>query len=262
LAEITEVAVMVAGGLLVGFLIDRVRIAQQRAKMYAAHALRIQEDELKRISRDLHDNVIQTLAAFCRQLDSIKYFSRGLPSSAIDDISAVRNSMETMIGDLRNLTKSLRPFILDELGLVESMRRLVADSAKRAGFEGRVDVVGSERRVGAEQETYLFRIAQEAVRNVEQHASATHVTVEISFLKEQMALRIADDGVGFESPSDPGGLGRAGKFGIIGMLEHAELLGGRLTVESRAGAGTKVVVVVPMHSESNTGNPESHLRSP
>ncbi|OGO35367.1 MAG: hypothetical protein A2147_11445 [Chloroflexi bacterium RBG_16_57_8] len=245
-AEITEVTVMVVTALLVGYLVDRVRTAQQRAKLYAGHALRIQEDELRRISRDLHDNVIQPLAALCRQLDSIKYFSPGLPSSASGELTAVRRSVEQMISDLRDFTKALRPFILDELGIVNSIRRLVEDSAGKTGFEVRVDVTGEERRLTAEQETYLFRITQEAVRNIEEHAKAGRVSVRIAFFPERVVLDIQDDGVGFEVPSDPGGFGRSGKFGIIGMLEHTELLGGRLEVESKPGSGTRIRVVIPL----------------
>lgn len=244
--EISEVSIMVTTALIVGYLVDQKRIAYQTAKLYANHALRAQEQERQQISRDLHDGTIQSLVVVCQQIDSIRYFSTALPSSLNEELLAIRHSVAQIVDGLRDFTKALRPPILDDLGLEASIRQLLTNLTERTGINAELEVVGEERQLPAEKETGMFRIAQEALRNVERHAKATKVTATITLTNTEAVLDILDNGVGFVVPRSRNDFASAGKLGLLTMVERAELLGGRLKIESRPVRGTRVIASVPL----------------
>ena len=214
-------------------------------RAYAAYMVRAQEEERRRIAQELHDDTVQSLILVCRQLDSVEGASKGLPASVIADVRAARSATEVVVQELRDFAKALRPPTLEDLGLATSMRRLLLDLAERTGTRDRMKTIGTERRLPLETETGLFRIAQEALRNVERHARATRVVVTLAFHERSAELEVANNGKGFAMPALPGELATGGKLGILGMSERAELLGGSLRVRSTRGRGTTVTVSVP-----------------
>ncbi|MDO8491211.1 MAG: hypothetical protein Q7T04_04260 [Dehalococcoidia bacterium] len=143
--------------------------------------------------------------------------------------------MEQIAGDLRVFARDLRPSALDEFGAVVSIKQQLSALRERAVVDTRLVLVGQERELPAEIRTSIFRIAQEALRNVERHSRASRVVVTVIFSERQIALKIEDNGVGFNVSLSPTDLASNGKLGVLGMFEHAELLGGRLRhrVEAR-----------------------------
>ncbi len=250
-AEVSEVSVMVFAGLLVGYLVDQSKIARLRAQLFADHALRSREEERKEIARDLHDQTIQALVTVIRETDNVRLFNRELPDSANDSLLAVRGQIEHVIADLRKHIATLRPSVLDDIGLLPSVKQIIAGYAARTGVTTHIEVIGEEPPLTSEQKTCLFRIAREALLNAERHSSAKHVTSTLTFNSTEVILRIQDDGVGFEVPPTPGGLALSGRFGLLGMLEYAELLGGRLKVDSAPGNGTSVTFIMPLEGRDN-----------
>jgi len=214
-------------------------------KAYAAHIVQAQEDERQHIARELHDETIQNLALLCRQLDNIGSTSNALPSSTVNELGKARKIAENVVGELRNFTRALRPPILDDLGVVPSIRRLLLDFMERTKIIGELHVTGNEKRLTRDLEVGMFRIAQEALWNVERHAKASSVTVIIAFDDNAVKLSIIDNGAGFRVPPVVEDLSTIGKLGLLGMKERTELLGGKLEILSTAGKGTTIAVSIP-----------------
>jgi two-component system sensor histidine kinase DegS len=154
----------------------------------------------------------------------------------------VRNILE----GVRHFSQELRPFILDDLGLVPAVKWLAADLAKNEKIEVETEIGGNPRSLPPEAELMLFRITQEALTNVRKHARATRVLVRLDFSSHKVKVTIIDNGTGFETPSRLGDLTRIGKLGLAGMQERIQLLGGTINIESRPGTGVTLTVEVPL----------------
>lgn len=223
--------------------LERHREAGLRA--YAERVLHAQEDERKRMAQELHDETVQALVLLCRRLDVVEAASDCVPPHVTQDLRMARKSAEELVERLQDFARALRPPTLDDLGLVTSVRRLVVDLADRAGIEWHTEVDGRERRLRPDAELALYRIAQEALRNVERHAGATRVSVDIRFTEREVSLDVLDNGVGFVLATGHRDFATGGQLGLLGMKERAELLGGTLQVRTSPGTGTRVTVSVP-----------------
>lgn len=222
------------------------RHRQAGLKAYAAFVLRGQEEERQRMARELHDETIQTLVLLCRRLGSVETTSGSLPSSTIKELREARKTAEEIVKDLRDFARALRPPILDDLGIVTSIRRLVLDFTERSGIKGQLKAVGEEQRLPRDTEIGLFRIAQEALWNVERHSRATEMVVTVTFAEYEAGLNIRDNGIGFNVPPVLGAFSASSQLGLLGMQERAELLGGKLEVQSSPEKGTTVIVSIPI----------------
>ena len=145
---------------------------------------------------------------------------------------------------VRRFSRDLRPPVLDDLGLLAAIEMVVEDTDRRLPQGAQLKVSGQPRRVEGAVELALFRIAQEALRNVEKHANARTATVELDFNEREVRLSVTDDGHGFSLPKSVSDLARAGKLGLLGMKERVELVGGTFQILSSAGQGTQVIVKV------------------
>ncbi len=225
-------------------------------RAYAAHVLRAQEEERNRISRELHDDTIQVLILLCRQLDQMADDAESLPAVITDQLNRATKSAEELVRRLRDFARALRPPILDDLGLVTSVRRLVTDLAERNGLQGDLEVTGEERRLSSTVELGLYRIVQEALWNVEHHASAKNVRVSMAFGEGLTTVGVTDDGIGFRVPPGGDNFAVSDQLGLISMRERAGILSGRLHIRSRPGDGTTVSVTV---SDDGTGEGPADL---
>lgn len=244
--EMFQMAVLITIAIFMGHRVDREREARRRAQAYASHIVRGQEQERQRIARDLHDETIQSLILVCRQLDSVKESSSSLPPQVSDGLHVARSTVEQIVIGLRDFAKALRPPTLDDLGIVASIRRMLIDFTERTKVDGELKVAGKNQRLPPDVEVGMFRIAQEALWNVERHARATRVTVTVAFSDRQASLTVLDNGVGFTIPTTLDDFAASGKLGYIGMRERAELLGGRLEIQSSLGTGTRVSAIIPL----------------
>lgn len=250
-AELIQIGIVNAIAVFVGQRVDRELSARRRAeaataalRVYAAHVVSVQEEERRRIAQELHDDTMQKLILICRELDLIEGLDRAVGQSTAGGLRKARRSVEEVVEGLRCFAGGLRPPILDDLGLVVSLRRLLADLAERSRVEGQLELVGRERRLAPDVELALYRIAQEALRNVERHARATRLTVTLRFAEREVGLTVVDDGVGFDLPSGLD-LASSGHLGLLGMRERAEALCGRLMIRSRPARGTELSVLMP-----------------
>jgi signal transduction histidine kinase len=212
----------------------------ERADAYAAWVLRGHEEERQRIAQELHDEPVQALIHLCRRLDLLAEETSADPVRA--GIVEARGLAAAISENLRRLSKGLRPPSLDDLGLVAAVRQLATDLQKRHGLKVRLRVTGTPTRLEGSTELGFFRIAQEALNNIERHSEATVVEIALSYTRRLIKLSIHDDGRGFESRTD---WARTGSLGLAGMQERAALLGGELKVESQPGQGTTVRMSIP-----------------
>ncbi len=250
---IFQMVIIVAMAVFVGQRVDREAGARYRAeearaelKTYATHLVQAQEDERQRIARELHDETIQSLALLCRRLDSVETTGKTLPSTVTKELREARKIAEEVVKELRDFARELRPAILDDLGIVASIRRLLVDSTERSKIKGQIKLVGEEQRLPRDVEVGVFRIAQEALWNVERHSRASEVVVTIIFAKSEAMLRVSDNGAGFKIPPILGSFSSTGRLGLIGAQERAELLGGKLEVRSSPQNGTTVTASIPI----------------
>lgn len=242
------------------------RRRQAGLKAYAAGVQKAQEDERTRIAHELHDDVVQSLVLLCRDLDSAeseaancepqatmveakggkaKAVSRSEEGSVAQRVRDARKVAEDIMARLRAFARDLRPPSLEDLGLVVAVNRILADMSDRTGIEGQLKVEGVERRLPRDTELGLFRIAQEALRNVESHSQATKATVTVVFAGKGVSLEVSDNGAGFIPPPDLRDLAAGGHLGLLGLKERADLLGGELRVSSRPRGGVAIRVFVP-----------------
>lgn len=239
--EVSLVAIAVAISLLVGRQTDRRLDAQRSAKDYAAYAVRSQEEERRRLSLDLHDDPVQTLIAVGHELDSLKDLnSQGAM------LADARNSIAEVVRKLRDIGSELHPPALDDMGVVSAVRGMLSDLSRKDSFASGFNVNGEPRRLPAETEVAIFRIAQEALRNAARHAAASRVSVDITFAAKEVVLEVLDDGVGFDASGFR--YDQRGHFGLLGMKERSEMMGGRFEISSAPGKGTRVAAHLPVLS--------------
>ena len=222
-------------------LADR-RAAEEQIRRLIARMISVQEDERRRIARDLHDHIGQQLVGLRLKLDSLKQ-DDGITTVARAGIEDAQVLIEKIDRDLDRVTWELRPATLDDLGLVVALRNFVAEWGGTFGVAGEFHSKGLDGgRMDQDVETCIFRIVQEALNNVYKHAHATTVSVILERRGSQLVLIIEDDGRGFD-PDATSSVGEA--MGLIGMRERAALCGGTAEIESGVGRGTTIYVRLP-----------------
>ncbi len=233
------------GGTRMQVVFEDVTAETRRHDLMEAYAARVvlgQEEERRHIAQELHDGPVQTLIHLCRQIDAIDHGRGG--STEASPIADLRVIVEETVAELRSIARGLRPSVLDDLGLVASINQMLSEAGERQQFETSFGVTGQERRLAPAIELALFRIAQEAITNVERHAAARRVAVGLNFEELGLRLLVRDDGIGFNPSTHP--VGTSGQsLGVPGMTERAHLIGSRLIIHSGVGAGTTVDVWVP-----------------
>ena len=197
-------------------------------------ALGAQERERERIARDLHDEVNQALTALLLRLEALRRQTDDPEAAA--ELGEIGSLISRAMRELLDIARGLRPTTLDDLGLKAALATLVEEVERKAGIQAGFEVEGDLDDLSDDLQLVTYRVAQEAVTNVVQHADAEHLRIRLIGSTDAIELRVSDDGSGFAG-------GRADeKLGIAGMRERALLCGGSLTVESVPGAGTRVTL--------------------
>ena len=204
-----------------------------------------QEEERRRIARELHDETAQDLVALSRRLDTLASTGEALSPRDKMLLDELRQQADTALEGVRRFSQDLRPSILDDLGLVPALEWLASDLEQHFGIAIEATVTGSVPRFASEVELVLFRIAQEALRNVWKHAEASRAWVTLAYADDTTVLTVEDDGKGFEVPEKVEDLAALGRLGLVGMQERCRLIGCKFEVESEPGKGTKITVALP-----------------
>lgn len=222
--------------------------AQEALQGYIGAITDAQEDERKRLARELHDETIQELIAIDQHIQMIgKNVSHDLELTG--KLEELRAAINSSIKELRQLIRALRPIYLEDLGLVPALEMLAKDMEKEQGIPVIFTITGERRRLAANAELAVFRIVQEALTNARRYAQATSVSVDVLFNRDVFSTTISDDGVGFMPPDRVRDLSAQGHFGLMGMHERAELIGGTLDLNSAPGDGTQIRIQIPIARE-------------
>jgi signal transduction histidine kinase len=218
--------------------------AKRNLETYIALATDAQEAERKRLSRELHDDVLQSLAVAKAQIDAVG------PSGASEEtrgrLLGVQEILATTIGSVRRYSKDLRPSLLDDLGLIDAVSWLVSELKSRTALSVDMVVTGPRQRLSERDELLIFRVVQEALRNVERHADATHVQVGLDFGSDKLMVEVEDNGKGMRLNGESAKRSWEAGLGLRGMDERTKLLKGMLVTKSGPGAGTRIALTVAL----------------
>lgn len=218
----------------------------KRQQEYGFKVIEAQEEERKRLSREIHDGPAQMMANVMMRSDLIdRIFRERGPDEAIKEIREMKKMVRNALYEVRRIIYDLRPMALDDLGLVPTLRkylRTIEEYAKTTKIE--FINIGKEIRLPSKLEIALFRLIQESVQNTLKHAEASLVTVKLELRSDTATAIIKDDGKGFDQE-----LQQEGSFGIIGMKERVDLLNGSINFDSVIGRGTVVMIHIPYQIE-------------
>lgn len=206
-----------------------------------------QEDERRKISREIHDGPAQMLANILLRSELVdRTFRKGSTDEALIEIQDVREMVRSSLFEVRRIIYDLRPMTLDDLGLIPTLRKYTANAADYNAIEITFTPIGKEERLHQKYEIAVFRLMQEAIQNAINHAEAAFIDVKIEIAKCQLTIVVKDNGKGF----DPDTKNEA-SFGLIGMKERVEMLDGTLTIDSAIGKGTNIFIKIPLEQEKD-----------
>ena len=222
----------------------KVKTAQQSLHSYIGAITAGQEEERRRLARELHDDTIQSLIALKQRIQLLQLTTKDSPPG--ESLTEVVSLTEQAIENVRRQTRALRPIYLEDLGLVTALEMLARETSQTANMPVEFQLLGPEKRLSPNVELALYRIAQEALINVVRHAQASQAYLKIFFTDSEVVLEVGDNGRGFVVPNSPAEFAPAGHFGLLGLYERAELIGARLEIDSSPGEGSQITVHLPV----------------
>lgn len=247
-----EVQLLTAVGHQLGIAIENAQLYQelQLKEQMRAELLRqiitAQEDERRRVARELHDVTSQALATLAVRVEALAAMPESSVKGIETQLEGIKALLDTTSKEVHGLIYDLRPSLLDDLGLPAALRSCAHNSLDAAGMEVHLEVVGQEKRLSPEVEIAVFRIVQEAVTNIASHAQAESAYISLEFKEKSVSIQVEDDGIGFDFSQGFSSASVGHGAGLLGMRERAELLGGTLTINTEPGGGTRVSVEIPV----------------
>ena len=235
-----------------GELLEQSRVMQEQLRLLSRQLLSAQEEERKKISRELHDVIAQTLTTINVRLAALKteaaLNTRGLERSIVRTQQLVEHSVNIV----HRFARELRPTVLDDLGLIPALHAFMKNFKEQTGIHVSLSAFAAVEQVNGDKRTVLYRVAQEALTNVARHAHASHAEVKIQKLDGAVCMKIKDNGKGFQQER----VLRAEKstrLGLLGMRERLEMVGGDFSVTSTPGKGTTVLAQIPLVNRRGGG---------
>lgn len=216
-------------------------------RLLASQLLRLQEEERRWISRDLHDDINQRLALLSIDIEMLEQQLSDAPVRTVRTVHTIHDRIAELSDNVRRLAYQFHPSILDDLGVSIALRRLVDDFQSRTGIGARFICKDIPKRVAQDVVTCLYRVAQEGLANISRHARAKNIRVELRRVRDGLQLMVSDDGVGFDVNQYDG---QRGSLGLLSMRERVSLVAGTLDLQSTPGEGTRVCAWVPFKQES------------
>lgn len=218
-------------------LIETVKEKQE----FGLKIIEAQEEERRRLSREIHDGPAQMLANILLRSEIIeRIMHEDSVKAAIDELQSVRKMIRSSLYEVRKIIYDLRPMALDDLGLIPTIRKYIANLIDFHQIDIDFVYLGEDKRLNDKYEVALFRLMQESVQNAIKHADPTLIQVKLQILKKNIIMIIKDDGKGFDV-----NIKNENSFGLVGMRERVEMLGGEIDIRSKQNAGTTVIINVP-----------------
>jgi signal transduction histidine kinase len=226
-------------------LLIKSRALQEELRLLSRRLLFVQEEERKRISRELHDIIAQTLTGINLQLALFKSKAVSEATNFHEKIEMTQQLIEKSVNTVHRFARDLRPAVLDDLGLIPALKSYLDDFMKDTGIRTSLTAFAGVTQLSNDKCTVLYRVAQEALSNVAQHAQASHTEVKIHQYQETVCMEINDNGSGFLVNEEALFGRQSTRLGLLGMRERVEMIGGKFRVESALGKETTVYVEIP-----------------
>ena len=240
-------------GIAIDFLSGNLEdVNQQLEGMQARYQLgqkviKVQEDERRRVAREIHDGPAQDLANVVLKAEICeKMFVQGRGKETMVELAELKDMIKESLNDVRRIIYNLRPMTLDDLGLIPIVKKFIDEFKSQTGIRAELTVLGKQKRLDQSVEVALFRTIQEALNNCKKHAEATRVSVKIEFLSNAINVVIDDNGKGFEPQIVRTKMIQNDHFGLLGMEERIVLLGGTWNLQSAPGQGTRIIARIPL----------------
>jgi signal transduction histidine kinase len=235
-----------------GQLLEQSQRMQEQLRLLSRQVLSAQEEERKKISRELHDVIAQTLTSINVRLATLKK-EAALDTHGLErSIALTQQLVEHSVNIVHRFARELRPTVLDDLGLIPALHAYLKSFRAETGIRVSLSAFAGVEGVNGDKRTVLYRVAQEALTNVARHAQATTAEVHIQKLQGAISMKIRDDGKGFLQGSVLRGK-RKGRLGLLGMKERLEMVGGNFYVTSAPGKGTTLLAQIPLIDRTSRG---------
>jgi PAS domain S-box-containing protein len=228
-------------------LLEQSHLMQAQLRRLSHQILEAQEEERKRISRELHDEITQTLVGINVHLETLARETGIRPSRLRQKIARTQRQVEKSVNIVHRFARELRPTALDDLGLIATLHSALKDFMKRTGIRVHFTTFAGVEQLNSARRTVLYRVVQSALTNVAQHARASSVSVSIQKLADAVHMEIADNGRSFNVERVLHARNNQ-RLGLLGMRERVEMVGGDFSVESAPGQGTVIRVQIPFRS--------------
>lgn len=230
--------------------VSRILESAKNRQMIGLKIILAQEEERKRISREIHDGPAQLLANLVLRTEIVERMIAKQDFKLVqDEIVDLKSQVRSSLEEMRKVIFNLRPMALDDLGLIPTLRKYVHDFEEKTKIRTTFETRGKEHRMSSPMEAAIFRLVQEALNNAAKHACPTYVGVDINYQGEMLRLVIQDNGLGFKVDQLEEKNKEHSHFGLIGMRERVELLEGRMDIESTANLGTKIIIHIPTNTD-------------
>jgi len=230
-------------------LLQKSDFLQEQLRRLSRQILSAQEDERKRISRELHDVIAQTLTGINVRLAALKKEAAVNTKGLDRNIASTQRLVEKSVSIVHQFARELRPAVLDDLGLIPALHSFLKHFTTQTGVRTRLTAFAGVEQLDTAQRTVLYRVAQEALTNVSRHAQASQVQVNIQKLDGTVCMRVKDNGKGFHIAQLSHGK-KSKRLGLLGMSERVEMVSGKFKVESAPGKGTTIQARIPLANDA------------
>lgn len=228
--------------------VTRILESAKNRQMLGLKIILAQEEERKRIAREIHDGPAQSLANIVLRTEIAEKLLVKEDYPLVEtELSDLKGQVRSGLEEIRKIIFNLRPMTLDDLGLIPTLRKLTQDFEEKAKIHTIFEVFGKELRLNSSMEAAIYRLVQEALSNVAKHAEATRVSISLHFNVDQLQLTVDDNGKGFKNQVNTKLNGEESlRYGLMGMYERVELIEGTMTIQSGEGSGTKIKIIIPL----------------
>jgi len=217
----------------------------QQVQQLGISIIKAQEEERRRLARDIHDGPAQLLANIVMRAEFCLKLLEVDPHKIAHELQALQYMVRQSLQDVRKIIFDLRPMVLDDLGLIPAIKRYIDDYQAQDGCPVELVVIGKHRRFSMTAEVALFRVIQECLNNIRKHARATHVLIKTELTDTRINMSIKDNGTGFDTEKVLNG-DMKNCFGLVGIRERTQILNGELKISSSPGQGTLVNISIPI----------------
>jgi PAS domain S-box-containing protein len=243
-------------------LLKQSRQMQDQLRLLSRQVLSAQEEERKKISRELHDVIAQTLAGINVRLATLKTDATVNTKHLQRNINRTQQLVQESVDIVHRFARELRPTVLDDVGLIPALHTFMKGFREETGIRVSLSAPAAVEQIRGDERTVLYRIAQEALTNVARHAQASQADVNIQKLDDVLCMTVKDDGKGF-AIEDKSQAKKRKRLGLLGMRERLEMVGGKFAVKSTPGKGTTVVAQIPLIGGlSRGGGKKAHSSRP